>query len=197
MSTDRQRPQIYIKLHGRWAVISPNEGSQACQLESSEKISLKSSSKSGYFKLAAPGSLASVPSHTWSNHHTTCWGFADTECWGQAYLLGVREECALISWGARSQKVCSVTQKPKPGVGIDPASSQSVLSIWVRLLFLLLPKPWVLTCLFSYAVLTTLNSLCFFCSTYPKLFSFQDPSQMFVPLWSLPENWDILVIKNL
>lgn len=45
-------------------------------------------------------------------------GVADTECWGQAYLLGVREECALISWDAGSQKVYSVTQKPKPGVRI-------------------------------------------------------------------------------
>lgn len=29
--------------------------------------------QSGYFKLAAAGSLASVPSHTWSTCHTTCW----------------------------------------------------------------------------------------------------------------------------
>lgn len=98
-------------------MISPNEGSQACQFESSEKISLKSSSSlatSGWQLLGLfPLSLLTLDPAT-----MLLAGDADPECWGQAYLLGVREKCALISWHAGGQKACYVTQKPKPGVGI-------------------------------------------------------------------------------
>lgn len=102
-------------------MISPNEGSQACQFESSEKISLKSSSS-----LATSGwqFLGLLPLSLLTLDLTAILlvGVADTECWGQAYLLGVTEKCVLISWGAGSQKVCYVTQKPEPGVGIPRKS---------------------------------------------------------------------------
>lgn len=98
-------------------MISPNEGSQACQLESSEKISLKSSSNlatSSWQLLGLlPLSLLTLDPAT-----ILLAGVADTECWGQAYLLGVREKCVLILWGVGSQKACYVTQKSEPGVGI-------------------------------------------------------------------------------
>lgn len=98
-------------------MIPPNEGSQACQLESSEKISLKSSSNLATSSWQLLGLLPLSPLTLDLATILLAW-VADTECWGQAYLLGVREECALISWGSGSQKVCCMTQKPKPGVGI-------------------------------------------------------------------------------
>lgn len=98
-------------------MISPNEGSQACQLESSEKISLKSSSNLATSSWQLPG-LLPLSLLTLDPAAILLAGVADTKCWGQAYLLGVREKCALISWGTGSQKACDVTQKPKPGVGI-------------------------------------------------------------------------------
>lgn len=70
-------------------------------------------------KLAAPeAGLLSLSLLTLDPAGILLAGVADTECWGQAYLVGVREKCALIFWGAGSQKACSGTQKTNPGVRI-------------------------------------------------------------------------------
>lgn len=75
--------------------------------------------QSGYFKLAVPeAGLLPLSLFTLDSAGILLAGVAKTECWGQAYLLGVREKFALISWGAGSQKACYRTQKASPGVGI-------------------------------------------------------------------------------